>query len=147
MKSQSPSRIVRSWNPSSRKGEGAAGPDLLRRREIWFVAVLVLLVLLLLIWQQNRTWNLTHDLAALEEEQLAMQSRVRVVGTQVAEKRQPDFIMAGLLPNENPSLDLADRYMVAAGSRRGSTGPVVRYEAWLASLGITVPSALAASTR
>ncbi len=147
MSPKSPTRIIRSWNPASRRGEGAVGPEILRRREIWFVAVLVLLVLLLLIWQQNRTWNLTRELASLEEEQIALQSRVRLLGTQVAEKRQPDFIMADLLPEESPSLDLADRYMVAAGPRPDSSGPAARYEAWLASLGITVPSALAASTR
>jgi len=145
MNATGPMPQVRRWNPASRRGERASRPELIRRREVWFVAFLILFVMLVLIWQQNRTWKLTSDLDALTEEQTALESRVRLLGTQVAEKRQPDFIMAGLLPEENPSLDLAGRYMVPADPLPEGPRPSVRYEAWLASLGIIVPSALASS--
>jgi len=142
-----PLSFPRTWNPASRQDEALSQPGRVRRREIWFVAFLILFVLLVLIWQQNRTWKLTHELDSLTEERAALESRVRLLGTQVAEKRQPDFVLADLLDEENPSLDLAGRYMVPADPLPGDVASLGRTEAWLASLGITVPSALAQPNR
>lgn len=139
-------RRVQIWNPDSRRGEESGLEKFSERKEIWFLAVLFLLVLVIVIWQNNAAWRLSSEMALLESQRDALRNTVLQLGTELTELQQPDFLLAGLSPGEKHSPDLSGRVMVPADplprSRRASGGE----EQWLASLGLAVPSALASES-
>jgi len=137
-------RSVRSWQADSSAGPSAQ--DLFRRREVWLFAFILLFVLLLFIWQRNSTYQLASELASLEAEHRALRSSVLGLGTSVEDLRQPASLLAGL-DEDRGSQDLRGRVMVAAGPRPGAPVVPSRHEQWLASLGLTVPTALADEVR
>ena len=139
-------RSISSWHADRTDSHSAGGQDLFRRREIWLFAFILLFVLLVFVWQQNSSWKLASDLAALKAEHSALRTRVLGLGADVEDLCQPIYLLAGL-DEEIGSQDLEGRVMVAAGPRHAEPGVRSRQEEWLASLGLTVPTALADPSR
>jgi hypothetical protein len=143
-------QTTRTWNPDCHRGETRSRETALRRKDLWFYLVLaVLLVLLFVVWQQNRGMQLGAEVARLELRREALRTKILEQGVVVAQRRQPAALAqegegegadAGLAIS-----DLEGRVFVGKLGRDQAT--TVTSDTWLASVGLGVAPALAGEDR
>lgn len=154
-----PTAEARTWNPHSHRGERRGREGALRRKDLWFYfALAVLLVLLFVVWQQNRGMQLGAEVARLELRRDALQTQIVAQAVRVAQRRQPgalgveaaapaaDAANAAANPEDGLSLgDLEGRVFVATTA--SAPAPSGAQDTWLASVGLGVAPALAREDR
>lgn len=132
---------VGTWNPDGGHTDRSGLANVLKRRDIWFYGFIIFLMLLLvMIWQQNKALRLATDVAVLEAESGALEARLMDLGSRVTRLRQPSVLVASgkLKP------DLSGRVFVTAPALPGQAD--VQSSGLLALLDLKVPAALAAET-
>lgn len=155
-----PTAEARTWNPHSHRGERRGRDGALRRKDLWFyVALAVLLVLLFVVWQQNRGMQLGAEVARLELRREALKTRIVAQAVRVAQRRQPGALCVeaaapagtgttGNATNAETGLSLGDlegRVFVATTARTPAAASA--RDTWLASVGLGVAPALAREDR
>lgn len=156
-----PTAEARTWNPHSHRGERRAREAALRRKDLWFYfALAVLLVLLFVVWQQNRGMQLGAEVARLELRREALSTQIVAQAVEVAQRRQPGALGVEATAPEPGSDALADAAKAEAGLSLGdlesrvfvattasAPAPAGAQDTWLASVGLGVAPALAREDR